>query len=105
MDIRRFSKAPHIINQRAAKIHQLRQELQALKNQYNSAEEGERPQLAELCNILRRKFMTLQRAEWHKKRDKERARKSATFIANCLVSQGNCLVASKADILHAPKKR
>ena len=49
------------MNQRAAKIYQLKQELQALTRQYESAEVEEKLLLAELHNVLRRKLMTLRR--------------------------------------------
>jgi len=38
--------------------------------------------LTELCSILRKKVMTLRRAEGHRRRRKERARKRIAFLAN-----------------------
>ncbi len=67
---------------RATKIHHLRQELFTLKKQYKKATDEEKRPLAELQNILRKKLMILRRAEWHRRRGRERARKRAAFIAN-----------------------
>lgn len=66
---------------RAEKIHQLRQKLQTLARQYKAASE-EKPPLAELRNIIRKKLMTLRIAEWHRRRGRERARKRTAFIAD-----------------------
>ncbi|KAL7850072.1 hypothetical protein SRHO_G00194210 [Serrasalmus rhombeus] len=60
------------MNNRANKIHQLRQELKSLRRRFKEEERGP---LAELRNILCKKLMTLRRAEWHRRRRKERARK------------------------------
>lgn len=68
-------KTPYTMNQRPVKIHQLQQELWALKKQYKHAEEEEIPPLSELRNILRKKLMTLRRAVWHRSRGRKRARK------------------------------
>ncbi|XP_067284127.1 uncharacterized protein [Pseudorasbora parva] len=73
---------PYTMNNRAHKIHQLRQELKSLRRKFKEAREEERGPLAELRVILRKKLMTLRRAEWHRRRRKERARKRAAFIAN-----------------------
>ena len=43
---------------------------------------GGSPPLAELQTILRKKLLTLRRAEWHRRRRKERARKRASLVAN-----------------------
>ncbi|XP_077380867.1 uncharacterized protein LOC144020874 [Festucalex cinctus] len=72
----------YTMNRRATKIHQLRQELRTLKKQFKRATEEEKQPLAELHNILRKKLTTLRRAEWHRRRGRERARKRADFIAN-----------------------
>lgn len=69
-------------NRRAEKIAQLRQELRLLKKQFKEAAEELKPGLAELRSILRKKLITLRRAEWHRRRAKERARKRAAFLAN-----------------------
>ncbi|XP_057679566.1 uncharacterized protein LOC130908003 [Corythoichthys intestinalis] len=73
---------PYTMNRRATKIHQLRQELRTLKKQFKIAAEKDKPPLEELRNILRKKLTTLRRAEWHRRRGRERARKRAAFIAN-----------------------
>lgn len=62
-------------NRRAEKIAQLRQELRLLKRQFRGATEDMKPGLAELRGILRKKLLTLRRAEWHRRRAKERARR------------------------------
>ncbi|KAL7855870.1 hypothetical protein AOLI_G00194740 [Acnodon oligacanthus] len=59
-----------------------KQELKSLRRRFKQAREDETGPLAELRNILCKKFMTLRRAEWHWRRRKERARKRAAFIAN-----------------------
>ncbi len=67
---------------RARKIQCLREELRLLKRQYKSAGEVERAGLADLRAIIRKQFLTLRRAEFHRRRRKERARKRAAFLAN-----------------------
>ncbi|TWW68228.1 hypothetical protein D4764_19G0000260 [Takifugu flavidus] len=64
------------------KISQLRQELKTLKRQFRAAREEERDALSELRQILRRKLITLRRAEWHRRKGKERAKKRKAFITN-----------------------
>lgn len=70
------------MNRRATKIHLLRQELRSLKKQYKTATDEQKRPLAELRDILWKKLMILRRAEWHRRRGRERARKRAAFIAN-----------------------
>ncbi|XP_070689483.1 uncharacterized protein [Pempheris klunzingeri] len=60
----------------------LRQELKSLRCQFKAAKEEERPALSELTNIVRKKLITLRRAEWHRRKGKERARKQSAFIGN-----------------------
>ncbi|XP_061896860.1 uncharacterized protein LOC133645950 [Entelurus aequoreus] len=72
----------YTMNRRAEQIHQLRQELRSLARQYKAASEEEKAPLAELRNIIRKKLTTLRRAEWHRRRRRERARKRTAFIAN-----------------------
>ncbi len=67
---------------RARKIQCLREELRLLKTQYKSLGEVERAGLADLRAILRKQLLTLRRAEFHRRRQKERARKRAAFFAN-----------------------
>nr|XP_061817543.1 uncharacterized protein LOC133607102 [Nerophis lumbriciformis] len=73
---------PYTMNRRATKIHQLRQELRTLRKQFKRVSEEDKQPLEELRNILRKKLTTLRRAEWHRRRGRERARKRAVFIAN-----------------------
>ncbi|XP_061902037.1 uncharacterized protein LOC133649222 [Entelurus aequoreus] len=74
--------AAPIPNRRETKISQLRQELRVLRSQYRKASENEKAALAELRGVVRDRLLTLRRAEWHRKRGKERARKRSAFIAN-----------------------
>lgn len=67
---------------RARKIQCLREELRLLKRQYKVAGEVERAGLADIRAILRKQLLTLRRAEFHRRRRKERARKRAAFLAN-----------------------
>lgn len=69
-------------NRRAEKIAQLRRELRDLKKQFKGANEDQKPALAELRSILRKKLLTLRRSEWHRRRAKERAKRRAAFLAD-----------------------
>ena len=69
-------------NQRAVKIHNIRKEMKALKYQHKVAGEEECIGLTQLMCILRKKIRVLHRAECHRRRQHERARKRAAFIAN-----------------------
>lgn len=69
-------------NCRAIQIQQLQQELRMLRRQHKSATEEHKQPLVELRNIVWKKLMTLQRAEWHRRRGKERSRKRAASITN-----------------------
>ena len=80
IDIR--ERKPHNRNRREEKIRGLKQELKGLKKQYRSATVDQRPALAGLRDILRKKLKTLRRAECHRRRRKERARKRAAFISD-----------------------
>ena len=73
---------PYNNNRRANRISNIRRELRTLRKQHKLATEEERQPLAELRDVLRSQLKTLTRAEWHRKRRKERARKRASFIAN-----------------------
>ncbi|RXN22987.1 reverse transcriptase [Labeo rohita] len=73
---------PAKLNRREAKISQLRQELKSLRCQFKMAKEEERTALSELTNIIRKRLISLRRAEWHRRRGKERARKRSAFIGN-----------------------
>ncbi|RXN19664.1 reverse transcriptase [Labeo rohita] len=79
---KRSTPTTYSMNHRAAKIRKIRQELKSLKKQYKEASEEQRPPLEELRAVLRKRLMTQRRAEWHRRRRKERSRKRASFIAN-----------------------
>lgn len=53
-----------------------------MKRQFKGATEDMKPGLAELRGILRKKLLTLRRAEWHRRRAKERAKRRAAFLVN-----------------------
>ncbi|XP_048863711.1 uncharacterized protein LOC125738598 [Brienomyrus brachyistius] len=76
------SKPTYINNRRADKVHHLRKELRTLAKQFKVADEEEKPPLAELRHTIRKQLKTLRRAEWHRRRRVERARKRSSFIAN-----------------------
>ena len=82
LEEKRAAKLPNTMNNRASKIHRLRQKLKSLRRQYKEAREEERGPLTELRSIISKKLTTLRRAEWHRRRRKERARKRAAFLAN-----------------------
>lgn len=69
-------------NRQEHTINQLRQELKTLKRQFRAAKEEERIALNELREISRRKLITLRRAEWHRRKGKERAKKRKALISN-----------------------
>ena len=69
-------------NQRAVRIHNIRQEMKVLKSQFKAAGQEERTGLAQLMCILRKNIRVLRRSKWHWRRRRERARKHAAFIAN-----------------------
>ena len=56
--------------------------MKSLKKQHKSASEEERQPLVELRNILRGKLKVIRRAEYHRRRRRERAKKRTSFIAN-----------------------
>ncbi len=72
----------YMMNRREAKIHNIRQELKALRRQCKQAGGEEHIGLAQLTDILRQNLLVLCQAEWHRRRRLERARKWAAFIAN-----------------------
>lgn len=63
-------------------ISQLKSELRLLGRQFKKAREEEKAGLAELRHTLRKRLTTLWRAEWHRRRGKERARKRVALISN-----------------------
>lgn len=103
MQEKRAANLPYTMNNRANKIHQLRQELKSLRSRLKEAREEERGPLAELRNILHKKLMTLRRAEWHRRRRKERARKRAAFIANPFRFRKQLLEQKQSDQLSCSK--
>ena len=68
-------------NRREEKIKTLRLELRSLKK-FRKTNEKEQPALTELRDILRGKIKTLRKAEGHRRRRKERARKGTSFISD-----------------------
>ena len=73
---------PYKENRRAKEVKQIRQELKVVTNYYKQANDAEKPGLAELRQVLRKRLMTLKRAEYYRKRRKERANKRSVFISN-----------------------
>ncbi|XP_061733213.1 uncharacterized protein LOC133536595 [Nerophis ophidion] len=112
LEEKRAAKPPYIMNNRVSKIHQLRQELKCLRQQFKVAREEDRGPLAELRGIIRKKLITLRRAEWHRRRRKERSRRRAAFLANPfgvtkqLLGQKRSgrLACSKAEVDHHLKQ-
>lgn len=98
------TKTPYMNNRRAEKISQLRQELRVLKRQYKVAREEERDALSELRGILRKKLTTLRRAEWHRRRGKERAKRRSAFIANPFGVTKQLLGQKRSGKLVCPKE-
>ncbi|XP_049324773.1 uncharacterized protein LOC125789951 [Astyanax mexicanus] len=76
------SKPTFSNNRRADKIRELRKELRMLAKQFKLAAEEEKPPLAELRHTIRKKLKSLRRAEWHRRRRMERARRRSSFLAN-----------------------
>ena len=99
-------KKPYTKNQRAVKIHNIRKELKALKKQHKEAREVKKAPLAELHLMLRKKLLTLRRAEQHRRCRRESARKRTAFIkypflfTKQLLRQrrSGCLVCSKKEV-------
>ena len=69
-------------NRRERKIKDLRKDLKSLTKQYKRVKPEEKESLQELRNIIQLNMRSLQRAEWHRRRRKERARKILAFISN-----------------------
>lgn len=61
----------YTMNRRATRIHQLCQEHCTLKKHYKVLLDEEKKSMEELRDILRKKLMTLCRAEWHRIRGRE----------------------------------
>lgn len=60
---KRPAQTTYTMNQRAVKIHNIQHELNSLKKLHKEASEEQHPPLAELQDILRKRLMTLRRAE------------------------------------------
>ena len=75
-------KKTYTMNRRATAIRSLRKELKDLTRQYKRAREEEKAALSQLRSIIRKKLTGLRRAEWHRRRARERTRKRAAFISN-----------------------
>ena len=75
-------RMPYTANRRVNKMKDLRREIRSLKKLYKKASIEERQPLEELWGTLRGELKTLRRAEWHRRRRKERSRKWANFLSN-----------------------
>lgn len=53
-----------------------------LKQQYKEVRQEDCAALTELWKTMRKMFINLCQAEWHRRRSRERARKHTAFIAN-----------------------
>ena len=78
----RQPRRPYTANRRVNKMKDLRKEIRSLKKLYRRASIEERQPLEELRGILRGELKTLRRAEWHRRRRKERSRKRTNFLSN-----------------------
>ena len=78
----RQPRTPYTANRRMNEMKDLRKEIRSFKKLYKRARIEERQPLEELRGILREELKTLQRAEWHRR--KERSRKWANFLSNPL---------------------
>lgn len=76
----RGGKQPYTRNQGAGKGHTIRNELKSLTKQFKEAREEEQAPLAELRLMLRKRLLTLHRAENNQRCRWERAWKRAAFI-------------------------
>ena len=78
----RQPRTPYTANRRVNKMKDLRREIRSLQKPYKRASIEERQPLQELRGTLRGELKTLRRAEWHRRRRKERLRKRANFLSN-----------------------
>ena len=78
----RQPRRPYTANCRVNKMKDLRKEIRSLKKLYKRASIEECQSLEELRGILRGELKTLWRAEWHRRRRKDRSRKRANFLSN-----------------------
>ena len=76
---------PYSKNRGEIQIKNIRQELKALKKQHKRACSEDKLPLAELRDVLRLKLKSIRRAEWQRRRCKERAQKRAAFVSNPFV--------------------
>ena len=98
----RQPKVPYKMNRRAEKIKKIRGELKSLKKQHTAAGPEVRPALEELRGLLRAKLKAIRRAEWHRRRGKERARKRTNFIANPFGFARKLLGDKRSGMLESP---
>ena len=92
----RQPRRPYTDYHRVNKMKDLRKEIRFLKKLYRRASIEERQLLEELRGILRGELKTLRRAEWHRRRRKERSRKWANFLSN-LVGFARTLLGEKRN--------
>ena len=74
----------------------------SLRRHFKAAEGEERTALSELTNILRKRLITLRRAEWHRRKGKERARKRSAFIGNTFIFIKKLLGQKRSGHLSCP---
>lgn len=67
-------------NHRVVRIHNIRQDIIALKSQYKKAGESEPIGLSQLMGFLQEKIRVLRRTEWHQSHHRERARRCADAL-------------------------
>lgn len=68
------------------------------------ASEDEKQPLAERHDILRKELLTFRRAEWHRRRRKERARKRDAFISNPFAFTKKLLGDKRSGSIMCPTK-
>ena len=78
----RQPRMPYTANRRVNKMKDLRRVIRSLKELYKRARIEERQPREEFRGTLRGELKTLRRAEWHRRRRKERSRKRASFLSN-----------------------
>ena len=69
-------------NHRAKRIQHLRYKLRTLNRKHKQASEEERQLLIELREVLKVKLRYIQKAEWHRRHQKETVRKRYLFLAD-----------------------
>ena len=91
-------------NWKEIQIKNICQKLRALKKQNKRASSKDKLPLVELREFLRCKLKSIWRAEWHRRRGKEKARKQAAFISNPLFFPRSRLEISGAVSWNVQKK-